>query len=104
MGGLYGISLGGVFFGESMFARAPDASKVAFATLLAKLVRWDFDLVDCQVYTDHLARFGAEEWPRERFLSALRQCLRRPTYRGRWKFPEEPGRSESPAASGESKS
>jgi leucyl/phenylalanyl-tRNA--protein transferase len=104
MGGLYGVSLGGVVVGESMFTRAPDASKIAFVTLVAELRRRGIDLIDCQVYTDHLSRFGAEEWPRERYLSALRQCLRRPTYRGRWKFPEEPGRSESPAASGESKS
>lgn len=85
-GGLYGISLGGVFFGESMFARAPDASKVAFATLLANLVRWDFALVDCQSYTEHLARFGAVDWPRARFLAVLRRALRTPTRPGPWTF------------------
>ena len=91
-GGLYGLSLGSVFFGESMFADAPDASKVAFATLLANLIRWDFDLVDCQSYTEHLASFGAVEWPRARFLAVLERALRRPTRKGPWTLeigPEE---------------
>ena len=86
MGGLYGVSLGAVFYGESMFARAPDASKVAFATLLANLVRWGFELVDCQNATHHLARFGAANWPRVRFLAALKRALRAPTRRGPWTF------------------
>lgn len=84
VGGLYGISLGAVFYGESMFADVEDASKVAFATLLANLVRWGFQLVDCQSYTDHLATFGAEEWPRERFLAALERALDAPTRMGPW--------------------
>jgi leucyl/phenylalanyl-tRNA---protein transferase len=83
-GGLYGVSLGGAFFGESMFARAPDASKVAFATLVRQLDRWDFDFVDCQVHTHHLERFGAAEWPRRRFLAALRLALKKPTRVGAW--------------------
>jgi leucyl/phenylalanyl-tRNA--protein transferase len=85
-GGLYGISLGGVFFGESMYAAVPDASKVAFATLLANLIHWDFELVDCQAYTAHLASFGAVEWRRPRFLAALEKGLRRPTRQGRWEL------------------
>jgi leucyl/phenylalanyl-tRNA--protein transferase len=84
VGGLYGVSLGGAFFGESMFAHAPDASKVAFVTVVEHLREKGITLIDCQVYTDHLARFGAEEWPRERYLSALSRALRRPTWRGRW--------------------
>lgn len=84
VGGLYGVSLGAAFFGESMFAHAPDASKIAFATLLGNLVHWGFAMVDCQVYTEHLARFGAEEWPRELFMSQLRECLSAPTRRGPW--------------------
>jgi len=83
-GGFYGLSLGAVFFGESMFADVPSASKVAFATLLANLVLWGFALVDCQSYTDHLASFGAVEWPRSRFLAALKRALREPTRAGRW--------------------
>ena len=86
VGGVYGVSLGAVFFGESMFATAPDASKVAFVTLLGNLLAWDFTLVDCQVYTDHLARFGAVTWPRPRFLATLHEALRRPTRRGKWRF------------------
>jgi len=88
VGGLYGVSLGGTFFGESMFAAQPDASKVAFATLVAQLVRWDFDLIDCQQQTPHLARFGAEPWPRARFLAALAASLERPTRRGHWRLDE----------------
>ena len=84
VGGLYGISFGRIFFGESMFARAQDASKVAFATLLANLVAWDFHLVDCQSYTDHLARFGATEWPRRRFLDVLAKTLELETKTGPW--------------------
>lgn len=83
-GGLYGVSLGGMFFGESMFTRAPDASKIAFATLLGNLSAWGFDLVDCQAYTTHLERFGAVEWPRRRFLRALRAALEKPTRQGPW--------------------
>ena len=85
-GGLYGVSLGGAFFGESMFARAPDASKVAFVALVEQLLRWDIRLIDCQVHTEHLERFGAEEWPRERYLARLAVALERPTRRGRWAF------------------
>lgn len=85
-GGLYGVSLGAAFFGESMFALAPDASKVAFVTLVRQLERWSFDLVDCQTYTDHLARFGAEPWPRRHFLDRLSRSLEKQTRRGRWAF------------------
>jgi leucyl/phenylalanyl-tRNA--protein transferase len=90
VGGLYGVSLGAVFFGESMFALAPDASKIAFATLLANLVHWGFELVDCQQETEHLARFGAVDWPRPRFLAALQRGLRRPTRQGPWRLEIDP--------------
>jgi leucyl/phenylalanyl-tRNA--protein transferase len=90
VGGLYGVSLGASFFGESMFADRPDASKVAFVALVQQLDAWGFDLVDCQVHTEHLARFGAHEWSRRRFLSALRRSLEAPTRRGAWKL-EPPG-------------
>ena len=89
-GGLYGVSLGRMFFGESMFARAPDASKIAFATLLGNLARWDFALVDCQVYTEHLDRFGAVDIPRRDFLKTLRAAIASPTRQGRWTFELEP--------------
>jgi leucyl/phenylalanyl-tRNA---protein transferase len=85
VGGLYGVAFGRAFFGESMFARAPDASKVAFITLLGHLRADGYRFVDCQVYTDHLARFGAENWPRHRFLTALREALTHPTHTGPWR-------------------
>jgi leucyl/phenylalanyl-tRNA--protein transferase len=85
-GGLYGVSLGGAFFGESMFARRPDASKIAFVTMVEQLARWRITLVDCQVRTEHLERFGAQEWPRERYLAALREALEEKTRRGGWRF------------------
>ncbi len=84
VGGLYGVALGNVFFGESMFSLEPDASKCAFAFLLAQLSAWGFTLVDCQVHTEHLERFGAVEWPRSIFLAALRDALESETRVGRW--------------------
>jgi len=83
-GGLYGVSLGAVFYGESMFSLAPDASKVAFVTLARRLQGWDFELIDCQVETEHLSRFGAEHWPRARFIQALQHALGAPTRQGPW--------------------
>jgi leucyl/phenylalanyl-tRNA--protein transferase len=83
-GGLYGVSLGAAFFGESMFTRAPDASKVALATAVQRIRGWGFHLFDCQVESEHLARFGAEQWPRRRFLDALAAALQEPTRRGPW--------------------
>jgi leucyl/phenylalanyl-tRNA---protein transferase len=85
-GGLYGVSLGGAFFGESMFAHRPDASKVAFVALVEQLHAWDIRLIDCQVHTEHLERFGAEEWPRDRFLAALSAALEAPTRPGPWRL------------------
>jgi leucyl/phenylalanyl-tRNA--protein transferase len=71
VGGLYGVALGRVFFGESMFARVPDASKAAFATIARSLFDAGCLLIDCQVETEHLARFGAADIPRRRFLHLL---------------------------------
>ena len=90
VGGLYGVSLGAAFFGESMFALRPDASKFAFAALVRQLEGWGCELVDCQVHSPHLASFGATEWPRQRFLAALARALERPTRRGRWCFDADP--------------
>lgn len=83
-GGLYGVSLGSAFFGESMFCRVSDASKVALVTLVKQLAAWDFALVDCQMVTDHLSSLGAEPWPRERFLQTLKEAVAAPTRQGRW--------------------
>lgn len=83
-GGLYGVSLGAAFFGESMFADRPDASKVAFVRAVEWLAGRGVRLVDCQVRTEHLLRFGAKEVPRRAFLDRLAEALEAPTTRGRW--------------------
>ena len=90
VGGLYGVSLGHAFFGESMFQVVPDASKIAFATLLGNLAFWEFTLVDAQVHTEHLERFGAEEIPRREFLEQLRAALAFDTRKGPWTLPLAP--------------
>ncbi len=88
VGGLYGISLGGVFVAESMFYREAGASKAALVTLVRRLAEWDFDLFDAQVQSAHLERFGMREWPRERYLRALRRSVEgRETRRGPWPSP-----------------
>jgi leucyl/phenylalanyl-tRNA---protein transferase len=84
-GGLYGVSLGKCFFGESMFHLKTDASKVALATLVEKLKSWDFHFIDSQMTTEHMLRLGAKELPRRIFLKRLQSALRYPTKRGRWR-------------------
>lgn len=86
VGGLYGVSLGGMFFGESMAATRADASKVAFYRLLQSLRTWEFDLVDCQTETEHLKRFGAQPLSRSAFVQRLEASLRKPTRRGPWQL------------------
>lgn len=73
VGGLYGLVLGRLFFGESMFSRCTDASKVAFVTLVERLKACGFVLIDCQMYTEHLARFGARPIPRPEFAEYLQR-------------------------------
>jgi leucyl/phenylalanyl-tRNA---protein transferase len=85
-GGLYGVSLGAAYFGESMFADRPDASKVAFAASVEWLASRGVGLVDCQLRTEHLVRFGAHEIPRRVFLERLAKALDAPTRRGRWEL------------------
>lgn len=89
VGGVYGVSLGAAFFGESMFAVAPDASKIAFVGLVEQLRAWGIELVDCQVHTEHLEHFGAALWPRARFLDALEGALTKQTRLGPWRFDPE---------------
>jgi leucyl/phenylalanyl-tRNA--protein transferase len=84
VGGLYGVSLGGCFFGESMFARRDNASKVAFVILCDRLAAWDFDMIDCQLQNDHLERFGVYQIPKSEFMRRLASSLERPTRRGPW--------------------
>lgn len=79
VGGIYGVAIGRIFFGESMFHFTTDASKVAFAYLLGNLLQWNYHLIDCQVYTPHLASLGAEEISRTRFNKLLhRYCNQQP--------------------------
>lgn len=85
-GGLYGVSLGACFFGESMFSILPNASKVALAALVYQAVRWRFPFIDCQLHNRHLASLGAREVPRDEFLDRLESALRHDTKRGRWVF------------------
>jgi len=85
-GGLYGVSLGKAFFGESMFHRRTDASKVALAILVEKLQAWNFHFIDAQMTTEHLLRLGAAEMPRRIFLKRLQSALRHPTKRGKWRI------------------
>ncbi|MDD5052839.1 MAG: leucyl/phenylalanyl-tRNA--protein transferase [Sulfuricurvum sp.] len=77
VGGLYGISVGGVFCGESMFAKISDASKVAFASLVDRLKRYGYTFIDCQVPTNHLKSLGAKEVSREFFLNQLREIYQK---------------------------
>ncbi len=89
VGGLYGVALGGGFFGESMFHAMPDASKVAFVWLARLLVSWGFRFVDCQQTTSHMLRFGAVEMPRTDFLACLHDATRQPSRIGRWRLPQD---------------
>lgn len=84
VGGLYGVSLGGVFFGESMFSLVSNASKVALATLCQQLTDWQFDFVDCQFSTDHLLSLGAKAIARADFLPLLDKALTQETRLGSW--------------------
>ncbi len=85
VGGLYGINLGRCFFGESMFARKSDASKVALVGLVGELKRRGVELIDCQVTTEHLLSLGAREIPRAEFLQRLEPLVASPTDRGFWR-------------------
>lgn len=73
VGGLYGVALGRMFYGESMFSRCTDASKVALVTLASQLERWGFEMIDCQMATRHLASLGAREIPRAEFVEMLQR-------------------------------
>lgn len=84
VGGLYGVSMGRAFFGESMFSLQPNASKFAFIRLCQRLEELNFSLVDCQVYTPHLESLGANPVARNHFLNELENALTHPTIKGNW--------------------
>lgn len=87
VGGLYGVSLGGMFFGESMFARSSNASKAAFILLARALEAAAFDWIDCQIMNPHLATLGVRHHSRAFFLESLAASLKKQTRRGPWRFP-----------------
>ncbi len=85
-GGLYGVAIGRVFFGESMFSRVTDASKLALLALVKQLHRWNFGLIDCQMTTPHLASLGAREIPRTDFTRRLRELVHYDPIRAPWRL------------------
>jgi leucyl/phenylalanyl-tRNA--protein transferase len=89
VGGLYGVALGRMFFGESMFSRQTDASKVAIARAVPQLERWGFEMIDCQMSTHHLASLGAREIPRAGFLARLRRLAALPGPPVPWVFDDD---------------
>lgn len=86
VGGLYGVSLGRMFFGESMFSRRPDASKIALVQLTRQIQRWGFTLIDCQVMNEHLRSLGVVEMPRAQFLRLVAGNDLSATRIGRWRL------------------
>jgi len=89
VGGLYGVSLGRMFFGESMFTRIADASKIALAHLARQLERWSFGMIDCQMTTPHLTSLGAREIARGDFMRSLAELVNYPTRTGTWRFDDD---------------
>ncbi len=85
-GGLYGVALGRMFYGESMFTRVADASKIALVHLARQLGRWQFGMIDCQMHTPHLASLGAREIPRADFMRELQVLVNCASVAGRWKL------------------
>ncbi len=86
VGGLYGVAIGRMFYGESMFARESDASKVALAFLVRQLARWRFEMIDCQMSTSHLSSLGAREIPRHEFLTRLQTLTPEPSHPSPWRL------------------
>ena len=85
-GGLYGVSIGRMFYGESMFSHRPNASKIALAHLCAQLQRWSYGMIDCQMNTPHLASLGAREIPRTEFILRLQELIHYPNRTSPWHF------------------
>jgi leucyl/phenylalanyl-tRNA--protein transferase len=86
VGGLYGVAIGCMFYGESMFSREPDASKVALVRLARQLQQWGFGLIDCQMETAHLASLGARTLPRAAFTARLAELVKLRHRPGPWNF------------------
>lgn len=90
VGGLYGVSLGSIFFGESMFFLQSNASKICLVSLVAHLLDWRFSLIDCQAHTHNLENFGAKAIDRDYFLSLIKSNQTQPTKRGPWQLSMSP--------------
>lgn len=88
-GGLYGVTQGKIFFGESMFSQIDNASKIAFVHLVKQLERWNYSMIDCQMRTTHLASFGAREIPRKEFSHRLKESVNYPNQIEKWNFDNE---------------
>jgi leucyl/phenylalanyl-tRNA--protein transferase len=88
-GGLYGVTQGKIFFGESMFSQIDNASKIAFVHLVKQLEKWNYSMIDCQMRTTHLASFGAREIPRKEFSSILEESVNYPNQMKKWSFDTE---------------
>jgi leucyl/phenylalanyl-tRNA--protein transferase len=86
VGGLYGVAIGKMFYGESMFSLIKDASKVALAALCRQLAAWDFGMIDCQMQTPHLASLGAREISRAAFIQSVHELVNLPHHPGPWHF------------------
>jgi leucyl/phenylalanyl-tRNA--protein transferase len=90
VGGLYGVAIGRMFYGESMFSRVADASKVALSALCAQLDLWDFGMIDCQMNTPHLESMGGREIPRALFIQTLHELVNLPHRPGPWQIEHVP--------------
>ena len=90
MGGLYGVIQGKIFFGESMFSQINNASKIAFVHLVKQLEKWNYNMIDCQMKTTHLASFGAREIPRKEFSYRLEKSVNYPNQIEKWNLKNEP--------------
>jgi leucyl/phenylalanyl-tRNA---protein transferase len=88
-GGLYGVAVGRMFYGESMFSRMTDSSKIALAHLARQLERWQYGLIDCQMHTEHLATLGARSMPRVQFMRKLEELVNYPASPGKWRFDDD---------------
>lgn len=95
-GGLYGVAIGKAFFGESMFTRVTDASKIALVTLARQLRAWNYGIIDCQMATEHLATFGAREIPRNRFAQMLTELVDYASNSGQWDLDIDPASPSGP--------
>jgi leucyl/phenylalanyl-tRNA--protein transferase len=89
VGGLYGIGIGKVFFGESMFSIRSNASKIALLSLCEKLIAWNYELIDCQVYSEHMISLGAEEIPRSQFCNILEELCSAKSSADSWQIDDK---------------